>query len=97
MTSNVRKSVLTEVEQDPKHSIDEALRPLVTLENGGLSVKDMPVKLVSVVDPNASSAKRKTPELRAILQPIGTRYTHDPLWPHTCCHAGCAPSTGTDH
>jgi hypothetical protein len=79
MTSNVRKSVLTEVEQDPKHSIDEALRPLVT------------------VDPNASSAKRKTPELRAILQPIGTRYTHDPLWPHTCCHAGCAPSTGTDH
>ena len=74
MPSNVRRSALADLELDGQHSIDEALRPIVTIQNGGLSVKDMPVRLVPAVeDPNGSKAPKKNAPYRAVLQPIGTR------------------------
>lgn len=74
MPSNVRRSVLSELEMDARHSIDEALRPIVTIQNGGLSVKDMPVRLVPAQeDPVGLGTSRKNVPYRAVLQPIGTR------------------------
>lgn len=107
MPSNVRTSVLAGLEQNPRHSMEEALKPVVALQNGGLKVgtlvqgkllarcvaqfsyvtidgygvlgpttllqvKDMPVQLVPITTSHIAGSK-KSPECRAILQPIGTR------------------------
>lgn len=71
--------MLAGLEMEHRHSIDEALRPIITINNGGLSVRDMPVKLVALVEPAgvnvvSGPVKRKAPECRAVLQPVGTKY-----------------------
>jgi hypothetical protein len=49
MTSNVRQSVLAGLEKEAKHSVEEALKPVVALQNGGLRVSTTLVILVHVL------------------------------------------------